>query len=78
MNELKLRLVTTGSLDSLEKMLHSSSEEGLRVRHFSAEHKPERGHYEVLICVTGYTSRDQLIMRLASEESIRELTPVRR
>ncbi|WP_062270803.1 hypothetical protein [Endozoicomonas arenosclerae] len=78
MSELKLRLVTTGSLDSLEKVLHSSAEDGLKISNFSAELVPERGHYEVRMSVSGFTSQQQVVSKLAMEKDIRELTPLRR
>ncbi|MRI33768.1 hypothetical protein EOPP23_12310 [Endozoicomonas sp. OPT23] len=78
MSELKLRLVTTGNLASLEKVLHSSAEDGLKVSNFSAELLPERGHYEVTMSVSGFTSQNQVVSKLAMDETVRELTPIRR
>ncbi len=78
MNELNLRLITTGDLESLEKVLHSSCADGLHIKNFSAEHKPERGYYEVKMCIAGVANRNQVVMNLAEQKSIRELTPIRR
>ncbi|MCW7553986.1 hypothetical protein NX722_15440 [Endozoicomonas gorgoniicola] len=78
MSYLKLRLVTTGSLGNLEKVLHSDTSYELKINHLSAEHNIDRDHYEVEMCVSGFQTQDQVIMKLASEKEIRELTPLRR
>ena len=78
MNELKLRLVTAGNLASLEKVLHSSAEDGLRINNFSAELLPERNHYEVTMSISGFSNQNQVVTKLAMDETIRELTPIRR
>lgn len=77
MSELKLQLVTTGSLESLEQVLQNQGE-GLKIKNFSAVHVPERNHYQVQMCVSGFASQEKVVMRLAMEKDIRELTPLRR
>ncbi len=78
MSELKLRLVTTGNLSSLEKVLHSSAEDGLKVSNFSAELLPDRNHYEVTMSISGFTNQNQVVSKLVMNETVRELTPIRR
>ncbi|UYM15239.1 hypothetical protein [Endozoicomonas euniceicola] len=77
MSYLKLRLVTTGSLANLEKVLHSDTSYELKISHFSAEKNIDRDHYEVEMCISGFQTQDQIIMKLAGEKEIRELTPLR-
>lgn len=77
MDELNLRVVITNDPGSLEQVLHSSSEGGLLVKSFTAEHKPERNHYEVTLCIAGCMSPHQIINKLAQHEHIRELTPIK-
>ena len=78
MSYLKLRLVTTGSLDNLEKVLHATCDAELKISNFSAQRNTLRGHYEVEMCISGFHTQDQVIMKLAGEKDIRELTPLRR
>lgn len=78
MSELNLRLITTNNPASLENVLHCSQESGLHLKSFTAELIPERGHYEVRMCVSGCTNQHELVGRLASQEHIRELTPLKR
>lgn len=78
MSYLKLKLVTTGSLDQLERVLHDNGAPELKISHFSAERNTDRGYYEVEMCISGFQTQDQVIMKLAGEKDIRELTPLRR
>ncbi|AMO57359.1 hypothetical protein GZ77_15740 [Endozoicomonas montiporae] len=78
MSYLKLKLVTTGSLGNLERVLHSDVDYELKINHFSAEHNTDRNCYEVEMCISGFQTQDQIIMKLAGEKEIRELTPLRR
>ena len=74
MSELNLRLITTDHPGSLEELVHGS---GLHLKRFIAERIPEKGHYQVTMCVSGLANPHQLVGRLACQEYIRELTPIK-
>ena len=77
MDELNLKVVIANNPGNLEQVLHSSSEDGLMIKSFTAEHKPERNHYEVTLCISGCISPHQVISKLVQCEDIRELTPLK-
>lgn len=78
MSDLNLRVITTESLALLEQSLHDSSSDRLHIKSFNAQHNPSRNHYEVTLCISGCQSPHRLISQLATEESIRELTPIKK
>lgn len=77
MNELNLRLIATSDPSSLEQILQCSSENGLHLKSFAAELNPQKDQYEIKMCVSGFTSQHQIVGRLAQQEYIRELSPVK-
>ncbi|MFK0570688.1 hypothetical protein [Endozoicomonas sp.] len=77
MNELNLRLITTNDPNALEQVLQCSSENGLHLKSFSAELNPQKDQYEINMCVSGFSSQHQIVGRLAQQEYIRELSPVK-
>ncbi len=78
MSDLNLKLITTGNPGLLEQTLYNSTPDTLHIKSFSARHVSSRDHYEVMLCIGGCHSPHQLIRQLATEESIRELTPLKK
>ncbi|KEI71060.1 hypothetical protein [Endozoicomonas elysicola] len=77
MSELNLRLIATGDPSSLEQILQCSSENGLHLKSFAAELNTQKNQYEIKMCVCGFSSQHQIVGRLAQQEYIRELSPVK-
>lgn len=77
MSELNLRLIATSEPNILEQILQCSSEIGLHLKSFAAELNPQKNQYEIKMCVSGFSSQQQVVGRLAQQEYIRELSPVK-
>ncbi len=77
MSELNLRLIATGDPSSLEQILQCSNENGLHLKSFAAKLNTQKNQYEIKMCVSGFSSQHQIVGRLAQQEYIRELSPVK-
>lgn len=77
MDELNLRIIITSDPGNLEQFLHSTEGSGLLIKSFVAEHNPLRNHYEVTLCLTGFSNPHALVCKLVQLEHIRELTPLK-
>lgn len=77
MPQFNLHLVARNTPGCLERILNTSRVRGFEIMNFSARLDRNERYYQIDLAVNSQRSQQSLIMQLAKQYDIRELTPVK-
>ncbi|MDE1464343.1 acetolactate synthase 2 small subunit [Spartinivicinus poritis] len=78
MNYYELQLVARNTPGCLERILNTSRVRGFEIKHFNAKLHPRHNHFKIELAVASNRSQQHLVMQLAKQYDIRELSPAKR
>ncbi|WP_163834861.1 ACT domain-containing protein [Spartinivicinus ruber] len=78
MNYYELQLVARNTPGCLERILNTSRVRGFEIKHFNAKLNKKQDYFKIDLAVASNRSQQHLVMQLAKQYDIRELTPAKR